>query len=61
MPKKEVADVIKTSLNLPAALWKRVKIRALEEDRNAQDIVIEMLEKYLRKPRKGGKHGDSRS
>ncbi len=59
-PRKEVSTVSKTSLNLPADLWKKVRIRALEEDRNAQEIVIEMLEEYLRRPKKGGRSRESK-
>ena len=50
----------KTSLNLPAELWKKVRIRALEEDRSAQEIVIEMLEEYLRRSKKGGRSRESK-
>jgi plasmid stability protein len=40
----------KTSLALPDGLWKRFRIRALEEGRDAQDIVTELLVRYLAKP-----------
>jgi hypothetical protein len=55
MKKKGVA-MLKTSINLPEGLWRRVRIRALEEGREAQGIVAELLESYLRKaPKKGSK------
>ncbi len=50
----------KTSLNLPADLWKKVRIRALEEDRSAQEVVVQMLEEYLRRPKKGGRSRESK-
>lgn len=42
----------KTSLNLPEGLWKRLRIRALEEGHDAQAIVAGLIEEYLK--RKGG-------
>jgi hypothetical protein len=47
-----VMAVKKTSLQLPEAIWKSVKIRAVEEGRNVQELVAEALKDYLRK--KGG-------
>lgn len=47
---QEGRDLIKTSLNLPASLWKRVRIQALEEGRDAQSIVAELLEEFLQRP-----------
>lgn len=49
---KGVSEVKKTSIVLPEKLWSRVRIRAVHERRNAQEIVAEALEEYLRK-RKG--------
>jgi len=46
----------KTSINLPEGLWKRFRIRALEEGREAQVIVAELIGEYLRRvSKKGGK------
>jgi len=47
-------DVKRTSIVLPEALWTRVKQRALREKRNAQEIVAQALEEYLRRTKKGG-------
>lgn len=44
---------MKTSLRLDPGLWRKVKIRAIEEDRDAQDLVAEALADYLKK--KGGR------
>ncbi len=46
----------KTGLNLPEGLWRRLRIRALEEGRGVQEVVAELIEKYLSKPL-GGKRG----
>jgi hypothetical protein len=47
----------KTSMKLPEDLWKKLRIRALEEGRDAQNIVAELIEGYLeRSGKKGGPH-----
>jgi hypothetical protein len=51
MPRK------KTSLALPEGLWKRLRMRALEEERDAQDIVAGLIEEYLQRVgKRGGQH-----
>jgi predicted DNA-binding protein len=54
MPKKAKAPPVmkKTSIKLPEGLWRRLRIRALEEGREAQVIVAELVAGYLEK--KGG-------
>ena len=42
----------KTTLNLPEDLWKATRIKAIEMNMDAQDIVAEALAQYLGK--KGG-------
>ncbi len=48
------AQTTKTSLMLPKQLWTSIKIRALQEERDAQDLVAEALQDYLGKVKKGG-------
>ncbi len=50
-------EIKRTSLDLPLALWKRVKIRAVEEGTDFRNLVIRALEQYLgaKAPKKGGK------
>jgi hypothetical protein len=45
----------KTTLNLPEALMKQAKHRAIDEDRDLQDLVAQALAEYLARPlsRKG--------
>lgn len=43
---------MKTSLALPGDLWRAAKIRAIQEDRNLQDVVAEALRQYLKSKRK---------
>ncbi len=49
--------VKRTSLDLPVSLWKRVKVRAVEENMDFRALVIRALEQYLgaRPKRAGGK------
>jgi len=54
---KGVSGVKRTSIMLPEKLWRAVRIRAVHEGRNAQEIVAEALEGYLKKSRKGGTNG----
>jgi hypothetical protein len=44
--------IVKTSVGLPESLWKEVRKRAIDEDRDFQDIVRDALVLYLRQ--KGG-------
>ena len=41
--------MVKTSLKLPEALWKRTKIRAIEMDIEAQELIALALEQFLKK------------
>jgi hypothetical protein len=44
-----VEQTMKTSLRLPTDLWTAARIEALKRTCDAQDIVAEALERYLRK------------
>lgn len=44
--------MVKTSVGFPESLWKEGRKRAIDEDRDFQDIVCDALREYLR--RKGG-------
>jgi len=43
---------VKTSVKLPHALWKRAHVRALDEERDLQDVIASALELYLKSPLK---------
>jgi hypothetical protein len=45
---------VRTTLVMPEELWRRAKVRALEENRDLRDLLIEGLELVLKRP-KGGK------
>jgi hypothetical protein len=52
MPKREAkpkGETVKTSLRLPAALWKRVLMASIQTDKFADKIVVEALEMWLAK------------
>jgi hypothetical protein len=56
MSKSAAARTVKkTSLNVAEALWRRVKIRAIEESREVQAVVADALTAYLATPRRDGR------
>jgi hypothetical protein len=44
----------KTSVELPAALWKAAHVRAMDEGRDLKDVIASALELYLKRTRKQG-------
>jgi len=55
MPK--APETVKTTVRIPVALWTAAKIRAVEERRDFQDVLIAALTAYLGRPsptKKGG-------
>ncbi len=48
---------VKTTVRLPEALWRRAKIRAVEERSDFQAVLIEALTAFLATPpaKKGGR------
>ncbi len=47
--------MVKTTMVLPKDVWKAAKIRAVEEDRDLNAVVIAAVEAYLKtRPRKEG-------
>ena len=46
MPKQ---NRFKTTLYLPEDLWKATRIRAIEMDVDATDLVVEALQQFLKK------------
>jgi len=45
--------MVKTTLLMPEALWRQAKIRALEENRDLRDLLLEGLELVLKRKRGG--------
>jgi hypothetical protein len=52
--KADEASTVRTTLVIPEELWRQAKIRALQENRDLRDLLIEGLELVLKRP-KGGK------
>jgi len=52
---KPGAEVVKTSVWLPADLWKRAKVRAVDERVDLRDVIIAALEAYLRPKKEGSR------
>lgn len=50
---KDTDETAKTTLRLPAKLWRQVRVKAINEGITAQDAVIHALEAYV--GRKEGK------
>jgi hypothetical protein len=57
MPTKKepfpMSETVKTSVKLPKELWREASIRAIDENRDLQDVIASALELYL-KTHKGG-------
>lgn len=47
--------MVKTTVDLPEALWRTAKIRTIDERTDLRSVIIAALEAYLKtKPRKEG-------
>lgn len=40
-------EKVKMTVEIPRSLWKRAKLRAVEEERDLRELVIEALLSYL--------------
>jgi hypothetical protein len=49
-PKAPGAEMVKTTLLLPASLWKAAKVRAMDERRDLRDVLLDALRAYLKTP-----------
>ena len=61
MAAKENEVTIKTSIEMPRELWRRVGIRAAEEETRRREILIRALEAYLATPAKVPGRGGRRA
>ena len=46
--KERGPESVKTSIRLPRELWKRAHIRAMDEDKDLQDVIAEALAAFLK-------------
>ena len=47
MKAKEPADTVKCTVKLPADLWRAARHRAIDENRDFQEVVADALKLYL--------------
>jgi len=40
---------VRTTLVMPAGLWKRAKVQAMDERRDLRDVLLDALRAYLRR------------
>jgi hypothetical protein len=52
------SETAKTSVRLPKELWRAAHIRALDEGRDLQDVIVSAIELYLKAPVKSAKEGE---
>lgn len=46
--------MVKTTVDLPEALWRAAKIRAMDERMDLRSVIIAALEAYLKAKKKEG-------
>lgn len=46
-PRTRDAETVRTTLVMPVALWRRAKVRALDERRDLRDVLLDALRRYL--------------
>jgi hypothetical protein len=49
--------MVRTTLDLPVALWKRAKLQAMEEHRDLRDLLLDAVRRYL-EHQEGNHHGE---
>ena len=55
VPREKGESMRKTTIDLPAGLWRAAKIRAVDEGSDLRSVIIEALTAHLKaKPKKGG-------
>jgi hypothetical protein len=52
IPRRQGEQSIKTTIDLPQALWRAAKIRAMDDGRDLRSVIIRALELYLKTKRK---------
>ena len=45
-------DLVKVSMNLPRGLWRKLKLRALQDDTTATKILVKLAQDYLKTTRR---------
>jgi hypothetical protein len=53
MPKATDEEIVRTTIRVPRSLWDAVRHRAIDDNSDAQELVIRALQQYLKQ--KGGR------
>ncbi|MCW5797734.1 MAG: hypothetical protein LZF60_160135 [Nitrospira sp.] len=51
-PERKKGDAVKTTVELPEELWRKAKIRAMDDRSDLRSVIIAALEAHLRKAAK---------
>jgi hypothetical protein len=54
-PRKPGSHIARTTIEFPVAMWRKAKIRAMDERTDFRAIVLKALRAYLTTPIKGGR------
>ncbi len=54
-PRTPGAEAVKTTVLIPVGLWKRAKLRAMDQRRDLRDVILDALRRYLAEPKGGGR------
>jgi len=50
---KATGDVVKTTVDLPLALWRAAKVQAMDERTELRQVIIAALHAYLKTKKEG--------
>lgn len=42
-------DLVRVSMLFPRSLWKRIRLKAVNEDTTATKLVVKLVEEYIKK------------
>ena len=51
--KRSAEEIVRTTIRVPRSLWDAVRHRAIDDNSDAQELVIRALQQYLKQ--KGGR------
>jgi hypothetical protein len=43
------ADLVRVSMLFPRSLWKRLRVKAVNEDTTATKLIVNLVEEYIKK------------
>jgi hypothetical protein len=51
--KRSAEEIVRTTIRVPRSLWDAVRHRAIDDNSDAQELVVRALQQYLKQ--KGGR------